>query len=65
MPDSHKPELPSQHDIIDLVLRHCGVNTPELDRLARLATDMQHLEWQLARRASVRKENAAAAGNAG
>jgi hypothetical protein len=48
--DSKEPAVRTQHDEIDVVMRQTGVNTPDLDRLARLINDMQHLEWQLARR---------------
>jgi hypothetical protein len=58
--DPQKPEL-NENDKIEQVLHDCGANTPEIERLSRIVNSMQHIEWQLARRAKRVSDPAAGA----
>ena len=50
-----KPE--PKEDEIGTILRQNGMPLPQLDRLARLAENMQHLEWSIARRTASRADH--------
>jgi hypothetical protein len=49
-----KPE--PKEDEIGMILRQTGMPLAKLDRLARLAENMQHLEWTIARRTAARAD---------
>ena len=40
------------HDEICSILHHQGVFSPQIERLERLSTEMQELEWKLMKRAA-------------
>jgi hypothetical protein len=43
-------ETPALLDEISMMLQHIGGRSPALDRLSKVAMDMQQLEWIIARR---------------
>jgi hypothetical protein len=53
-------ETPALLDEISTMLLHIGSRSPAMDRLSKVAVDMQQLEWVLARRAAARSEGAVA-----
>ena len=51
MPDPQKPlDGAVPEDEIQTALTQTGANAPAVDRLARVARDMQQLEWKMLRR---------------
>jgi hypothetical protein len=48
--DSREPSDGAYPDEIELLLKSSGANAPEVDRLARIASDIRSVEWELARR---------------
>ena len=53
MSDSHKPaDGVSPDDELQSALTQTGASAPSVDRLGRVARDMQEIEWKMLRRAA-------------
>lgn len=53
MPDPQKPLVGAvPEDDLKTALTHTGASAPSVDRLGRVARDMQELEWKMLRKAA-------------